>query len=887
MCAFKHPFSTRCNTVVKNGLYFAVLTLLMVISPLKKVQAEIDQTMPSNIPNEVISDWKDQGGTMDQIKSKLEEEGYDEFAAKIEGSGDQGFLSACHWRRVAHMSRFEEDLETIMFARHHNFGGILMGYDNNVDGSTTDSDYRAEGALCLLKFENYYSQYEEFISKGDKVVRDPCISLDGKKVCFAMSGGGRGSGYHLYEAEIDNPNNVTQLTENPAGMTVADYEPCYLPNGNIMFNSTRNFGQLDCATNPTTNMFLMSGEGKFIHQVGFDQVHTFYPTLMDDGSVLYSRWEYNDRDVRNSFGYMVMNPDGCRQMEYFGQQTTWPMSMLHGRQVPGTPKIMGIASGHHSVYAGELFIADPSLGDPDKGFNGENCITMLAPQREAKPVVHTSGMMQPGDVQFLFQNPFPLSSKYFLISYRKSERDRYRIYFMDVDGNRELLAWAGQSLSQPVLVREWDVPRIAEQADYEKVDGEYKPGGYTIQDVYYGLGMDGVEKSSGVAKAVRVVKLRYRVQGMGTGGGSEMGSGPSGVFTPAVMMPVSIYGGSWEAKEVLGEAPVFEDGSAAFQVPSREPVFFQVIDEDGMAIATMRSWSTLMPGEILACVGCHENRNLAPPDGGIPQAGTTPKPLETPLGIENKPFDYGDFVAPILNEHCGSKCHGSGHQSGFDLRDGMSGKWTRSYASLMRGVSSSGQNKAINIVTMFSTPPQKPPYTYGACKSGMMENILSGHKDVNLSEKEKKIVACWLDLGGVHSGTYDKYMSGGAKSAWDRQMQKLEKWKEIEEQNLLELAEVQVATRQKKNGAIKLSSLIKENIRFIPTLHTLVLKEASQGTLRLLDLRGRVIFSKKLSDQHAEGTATISLPSSLSAGLYLAKFEGGNGVQQTKFTITQ
>jgi hypothetical protein len=886
MCAFKHPFNARSHNAV-SGLCLAVLTLLMVLCPLKKVLAEIDQTMPSNIPSEVVSDWKAQSATMESIKAKLIEEGYEEFANKIEGSGDAGFLSAHHWNRVAHMSRFEEDLETIMFARHHNLGGFLMGYDNNVDGSCTDNGFQAAGALCLLKFENYYSQYEEILSKKDKVVRDPCISLDGKKVCFAMSGGGKGTGYNLYEMEIENPSNVTQLTENPAGLVTADFEPCYLPNGDIMFNSTRNYGMLDCATNPTTNMFLMRGDGKFIHQIGFDQVHTFYPTLMDDGSVLYTRWEYNDRDVRNSFGYMVMNPDGCRQMEYFGQQTEWPMSMLHGRQVPNTPKIMGIASGHHSVYAGELFIADPTLGDVDKGFNGANCITMLAPQREAKPVVHTSGTMQGGDVQFLFQNPYPLSSKYFLISYRTSENGKYRIYFMDVDGNRELLAWNNQSLSQPVLVKPRDVPRIAEQANYVKENGEYKPGGYTMQDVYYGLGMTGVEKSSGVAKTLRVVKLRYRVQGMGMSGGSQMGQGPSGVFTPAVMCPVSLYGGAWEAKEVLGETPIFEDGSAAFQVPSRTPVFFQVLDEKGMCIANMRSWSTLMPGEILACVGCHENRNLAPPDGGIPMAGTTPQPLETPLGIENQPFDYGEIVAPILNQHCGSKCHGSGHQSGFDLRDGMSGSWTRSYSSLMSGISRSGQNKAINIVTMFSSPPQKPPYTYGSTKSGMMDNIWGGHKDVNLTETEKKIVACWIDLAGVHSGTYDKYMSANAKSTWDRQSKNLEKWKEIEEKNLQELAEVQVATRQKKNGTVKLTSLIKDNIRFVPTLRTLVLKEASEGTLRLMDLRGRVIFSKKLSDKHAEGNATISLPSSLSTGLYLAKFEGVHGVQQAKLTITQ
>ena len=147
------------------------------------------------------------------------------------------------------------------------------------------------------------------------------------KRSFLQCPAGRGQGFLLYEMKIDDPSSVKQLTFNPAGLTVADFEPCYLPNGDIMFSSTRCFGVIDCGWQATSNMFVMDGNGKYIRRLGYDQVHTFYPVLRGDGTVLYTRWEYNDRDIANICGLFRMNPDGCHQTEVFGNQTTWPMNM--------------------------------------------------------------------------------------------------------------------------------------------------------------------------------------------------------------------------------------------------------------------------------------------------------------------------------------------------------------------------------------------------------------------------------------------------------------------------------------------------------------------------------------------------------------------------------
>jgi Tol biopolymer transport system component len=148
----------------------------------------------------------------------------------------------------------------------------------------------SKSALCLLKFENYYSQFKENTTKTDAAIKDPCISLDGKKVVYAVSGKSKNSGWRLYEMEIDKPGSEKQLTFNPSGLTVADFEPCYLPNGDIMFSSTRCYGVIDCGWQQTTNMFVMDGNGKYMRRLGYDQVHTCYPVLCGDGSVVYTRW---------------------------------------------------------------------------------------------------------------------------------------------------------------------------------------------------------------------------------------------------------------------------------------------------------------------------------------------------------------------------------------------------------------------------------------------------------------------------------------------------------------------------------------------------------------------------------------------------------------------
>jgi hypothetical protein len=185
------------------------------------------------------------------------------------------------------------------------------------------------------------------------------------------------------------------------------------------------------------------------------------------------------------------------------------------------------------------------------------------------------------------------------------------------------------------------------------VDYRKKDGIFFLQDIYHGQGLKGIER--GTIRGIRVVELLYRhypvgmVRLMGPGHGSVSRT------------PVALNNGSYDAKRVLGEARVYEDGSACFKVPARTPVYFQAIDHNGHVAQTMRSWATLQPGETFGCVGCHETKYDSPPQKLTLALQYGPQEL-TPFYGPPRPFSYPREIQPIWDKHCVS-CH-NGRRAG-------------------------------------------------------------------------------------------------------------------------------------------------------------------------------------------------------------------------------
>ena len=230
-------------------------------------------------------------------------------------------------------------------------------------------NFHAGSSLVLLSLmdngDGNASVYEtELLGSKNGVIRDPDISADGTKVLFSWKTESSDD-YHIYELDMtDAKYPCTQLT---FGSGHSDIEPKYLPNGNIVFSSNRDVQTVDCWHTTVCNNYVMNGDGTNIIRVGYDQVHTTYPTVCSDGRVLYTRWDYNDRTQMWVQGIFQMNPDGTNQTEVFGNNSNFPTTLLHTREVEGEPGVyVSVVSGHHVPQIGKLCLVNTNVGRNEK-----------------------------------------------------------------------------------------------------------------------------------------------------------------------------------------------------------------------------------------------------------------------------------------------------------------------------------------------------------------------------------------------------------------------------------------------------------------------------------------------------------------------------------------
>ncbi|MBN1576164.1 MAG: hypothetical protein JW913_06425 [Chitinispirillaceae bacterium] len=850
--------------------HFSIMRILAILSlfliPVA-LFSQPDETMPDKIPAEIIADWNAQGGTAEKIKASLPAA----YAAKCDGS----FESACHWRRVDKMKPYMVDMKKILYAKHFDFGGPIVGYLEGTRAAR-GSEWKTGSALYVLDMNSYYPEPEVLLEDKAGVIKDPCISPDGSYMVFSWYKSADGGGFHIYEIDMKT-KKTRQITDNPVGLEVGDYEPCILPSGDILFNSSRVFGMIDCAYTLVSNLYMCNRNGEWLRRIGYDQEHTFFPTMMSDGKVLYTRWEYNDRTRISCGGYFTMNPDGCMQNEFWGNQSDFPIMKYQAREIPNTGgKLMGIAGGHLAPYQGELVLIDPNIDRNRWKGNNNNSIKMLAPVRDAPMDPSTAMSGHDGGVEWTFQNPWPFDEENFLVSYSKS-RNNFKIYFMNADASRELIAWDSKmSVSQPIVI---DPPcpfrekpsLIRQMADYTKTTAVLG-----VANVYYGMGSKGIEK--GTIKKLRVIGI----------GPFRTLYAPKQAIAGFSVNPLGKAFSSWQIKTLYGEAPVEEDGSACFEVPANTPFYLQMIDKDGRMVNTIRSWITMMPGERWDCVGCHENKNESPPD--FTPIAVNPKPLKTPLGFEGKPMSFPKIVQPVLDKRCIS-CHKAGHKSGLDLRanpkmnSGIGRTINESYNQLTNG-------KYVKYITQEekAAPRTKFPVP-GSGTSPMAKKLLEGHAPKEMTPEELETIFCWIDFMIPHAGTYSEGMSSSDSASHDKYMAEHRyKHAEWEKENIKgfidagqwksEIYQTVAVSDPRYPDEPKVRKGVAGELRVTPFEGRLVVQCPGTGMISLLDMKGRLLKKINVDDAMMDAKRQVSLPWSMPSGIFVVRFKSKYIVRQ-------
>ncbi len=683
------------------------------------------------------------------------------------------YAMAAEQRRFKRLEKLRREFPRIVFTKNHTIMPSFFAYTEGQSDAQSERHFTPGTALCMLEWDGAYAKTSDLIADPHGRIRDPEVSFDGKKILFSWKKSDRLDDYHLHELDRET-GQVRQLT---FGLGVADFEPCYLPGGDIVFSSSRCVQTVDCWKTEVSNLYTCGPNGEYLRRLGFDQVHTVKPALLDDGRVIYTRWDYSDRGQVFPQGLFQMNPDGTGQTEFYGNNSWFPTTLSHARGIPGSSRVVAVAHGHHTWQAGELVLVDVAKGRQEAAG-----VQLIAPIRETE-AVRVDAYGQQGD---LFQYPYPINENEFLVAYSPlgGRPTRFAIYYMDVDGNRELLAGDPSiSCQHPVPLKERKRP----PARPSRVDYTQDSGAYYMQDIYFGPGLKGVER--GTIKKLRLVELDFRAAWIG----HNNSRGPAG--SAQVSTPVSIGNGTWDVKRVIGDAEVYPDGSAYFEAPARTPLYFQALDENNRAVQTMRSWTTLQPGETFSCIGCHEEKDSAPLQQPVSMALKAGVQQLEPFHGPPRGFSFLKEIQPILDAKCVG-CHEKEGKMILDrtvvLDKNAKRRWTRSYLNLTESVRIGGNGPYIGTdakglcvwVSSQSVPDMIPPYSVGSTVSPLIDQLLKGHGEPTREELDKFIA--WVDLGVPFCGDY--YEAGewtlGETALYDRYQAKRARLAALDEQNI-------------------------------------------------------------------------------------------------------
>ncbi|MBW2098654.1 MAG: hypothetical protein JRG77_07605 [Deltaproteobacteria bacterium] len=677
-----------------------------------------------------------------------------------------------------------KSLPSFVFLKNTEFGNAPRLQMSMSDGLYGGKPYKPGASIMMyIPTSDGKGEVVTLLDDPGGMIRDLDVSYDGKRILFSWKKSRKDDDYHIYEMTIAT-KQIRQVTKETG---VADIQGRYLPNDRILYHSTRCVSIVDCNEQiDVVNIYTCDLNGNDIVRLTYDQVSTQFPSILSDGRIVYTRWDYNDRGQIYTQGLFTMNMDGTHQTALYGNNSWYPTSLIQARAIPGSSDLIAIAAGHHTPPCGKL-----ALVSVEKGREEGIGVSLLAPERQIK--YKRKDKADQEDV--LFQYPYPLNKNEFLVAasmFGNKGSQHFGIYWIDRKGRRELLAWdKDNSVRHPMPL----LPRKKVLARVDITDPSEKFGRFYVDNVYQGPGLKGVPK--GTIKCLRVIALEFRPAAVGL----STNKGEAG--HARVCTPVSISG-SWDVKIVLGDAKVYDDGSAFFKVPPRTPVYFQALDANGHAVQSMRSWSTLQPGETFSCVGCHESKNAAPVQSGRISMALKAGPQELdPFYGKPRGFSFLKEIQPILNKKCTSCHNGQVWTPGYKSPDGKISfsllkrpvseaksrrKWSQSYLSLLRA--EAGENytakshELINWISPQSGPEMMKPYSFGAVNSKMLAMLKKGHNGVKLTSEEYSKLACWIDLAVPFCGDYTEANSWSEKEKkwyW-RQVEKRKRLAGVERQ---------------------------------------------------------------------------------------------------------
>ena len=603
------------------------------------------------------------------------------------------------------------------------------------------------GGLYVADFAK--GEVRRLVDSAEGIVLDAQVSYDGRQILFS------------WKRTMNEPFAVWRINADGTGLAKVISGPCnnqnacWLPDGGIAFTSDRKPAFAYCWTSTSPVLYRADGDGKNVTRLSANYLTDFTPSVMRDGRILFSRWEYVDRPAIPIQSLWAIQPDGTGLSGVFGNRVLSPATFMFAHDVPGRAGVyLCIMTSHNGPCSGAVGLIDVSLGG-----NAQKAIRNLTPEVHVPPVedgIRGNGVRGP------YTTPFPVDGERYLVSCAGNvQLRRY-----DSAGARTLLHAPGDGLGwyspQPLA------PRARPAAQRANVrNAELGPfAEVVVQDV--AIGLEGHVKPGEVKRIAVVQEMEKDIRA------------ETHLRQFGFQFPVVSCGATYAPKRVWGFAKVEADGSAHFLAPANVPIYFLPLDAEGRALQRMRTFTHFMPGERQSCIGCHADRNyvsVSPAQiGKSIAAQRAPEPLVPPPWGRDDGFSFARTVQPVLNRHC-VKCHsgddgapepeltgdrtdyfnvayenlarrGTGAESGGDVRAYMKNFGRNPYTSWIPTFN--GLEENILWIT---------PKTWGSPVSKLSQIVASGHPGKNgkprvrLTDDERLRIHMWIDLDVPYYGT--------------------------------------------------------------------------------------------------------------------------------------
>lgn len=691
------------------------------------------------------------------------------------------------------------DFEKIVFVKRHTFTA------NHYYTEFINSEWKPGGNICTFDLKT--KEVTELVPElKNGVFGRFDIDFDARHIVFAWKSAHQ-EGNRLYEIEI-NPKTgervggLRQLTfpeDNEEDLVreyrvnnryhhgTDDMDPCYLPDGGIVFISTRcKYGIL--CDNPdnftTTVLYRIDRDGKNMRKLSNSSVSEASPTILPDGRIMYTRWEYVAKGAVSVKCLWAMRPDGTASVEIYGNDIALPPTFLYGRPVPGSSSeyiMLGTPHCHQNGMGTVIKL------DMTKDIRTRDPMTYITPDVDirAEPgfdfKIDGEWISDPNGLRGrLFKEPYPLSGKVFLVPYKAAgagwcDSNVYDLALLYENGKVDIL-YDDKEMScfLPFPLKPRERPPVTESA----IDRDMAEKGVAkcvVSDIYHGM----EDTPRGSIKYIRVLEQIPRPWAARRRWDGDDYDQQHATITRDTHLGLMVQ---------HGVVPVEDDGSAHFVVPAGGNIFFQALDENCMAVQIERTYVNYMPGETRSCIGCHETPNdaVAGRNPGAVKALKRKPSVPGPQPGESSGQRVIDFVIdvqPVLDKHC-VKCHGGKEtKGGLNLSGEMTSLFNVAYESLIesrRGGPGRGKGKPLLCgPTVGENHPKTgnvhymPARSFGSHASVLVAMLAPGkvklkdkaqaematklaqvHEQIKLAPEELLKITNWVDTNGQFYGMY-------------------------------------------------------------------------------------------------------------------------------------